>query len=96
MVRGQEQGLGNNRKESDIKMGGMRQGQGKDMLDTWIGNPPIGDQLCEQDAEAPDITLDREPAVSNVCSVCSVCSVQCVVCPVFAVFSVQYIVHSPL
>jgi len=29
-------------------------------MSTWIWNPSVCDELCEQDAEAPDIRLDGE------------------------------------
>ena len=30
---------------------------------TRVGDPAVGDQLGEQDPEAPDVRLDGEPAV---------------------------------
>ena len=36
-------------------------GGGEETEVTWIGNPAVGDQLGEQDAETPDIRLDAEP-----------------------------------
>ena len=32
---------------------------------TWVGHPPLGDQLGEQDAEGPHVRLDGELAVQR-------------------------------